>query len=90
MKKKEPKAYTMLMSSRVCVHTHIYIYKIDTQDITGVLLGFSILLLYRITAMYILPQKEMKQCNNLPKAESSVLLEANLQFHTKEPKLTSG
>lgn len=40
--------------------------------------------------MYFLPKKEMQQCNNLPKAESSVLLEANLQFHTKEPKLTSG
>lgn len=61
------------MSSCVCVHTNSHI-----SLIYWILLGYSILLVYRITAIYFLLKTEMQQYDSLPKAESSALLKANL------------
>lgn len=67
-----------MLISCMCAHL-LWIYRI--------LLGYCLILAYKVTPTYFLPERKMKQGDNLPKAVSSVLLEANLQHHTTGPQL---
>lgn len=50
-----------------CMCAHIYTY----------IMGYCLILIYRVTPTYFLPESKMKQGDNLPKAVSYVLLDVN-------------